>query len=256
MESEMRKHLLLASAAIFVSAGIANAADVTVYEPAPAPVAVASAYNWSGLYLGLNAGYAGGPFKHPFAVYDSATGTNFLDGSLNVTSGGGLFGAQVGYNWQHNQMVFGAEADIQWSGVKGEVALTATDGVDRYDIAAGTKLDWFGTIRARVGYTPVDRFLVYATGGLAYGHTKSSVHLDVNGVNAGSLSSSGTKWGWTVGGGAEFGITETISFKTEYLYTDLGSRTLYDDQLFGRINGSLKSDVSFHTVRAGINFRF
>ncbi|MCH4538747.1 outer membrane protein [Ochrobactrum sp. A-1] len=139
---------------------------------------------------------------------------------MDVTSSGFVGGVQAGYNWQFdNGFVLGAEADFQGSNLKGEVKFNA-DGLG--EIKAGTKVEWFGTVRARLGYTATERLLVYGTGGLAYGKVKSYVDLGEIGI-----SSSKTRAGWTIGGGAEYAITNNWTLKSEYLYTDLGKKNFY-----------------------------
>ncbi|WP_249153093.1 outer membrane protein [Bradyrhizobium sp. AUGA SZCCT0240] len=82
-------------------------------------------------------------------------------------------------------------------------------------MTANYKLDWFGTVRGRVGFVPTERVLLYATGGLAYGHLLASAPLI-------PLSWGSTRAGWTVGAGAEAAIDRNWSVKLEYLYMDLG----------------------------------
>jgi outer membrane immunogenic protein len=243
---------IAASAALLLSTS-AYAADVVGNEP-PAPAPVAASFDWTGAYIGVNAGGGFGKFKHPFDVSNPGGGPALANGSLNITSGGFLGGVQAGYNWQSGQMIYGVEADFQGSAVKGEGSFDVNSGGFAVSGKAGTKVDWFGTVRARIGYTPVDRFMVYGTGGLAYGHVKS--YLDANlGGTPFSYSSSNTKAGWTVGLGAEYAVTNNWTLKTEYLYTDLGKSTVYDgDDLGPHIN--LKNDVAFHTVRVGLNYKF
>ena len=60
------RSLALGSIASFaLLAGGAFAADLPVRGPAPAPVAYAPVFSWSGVYVGVNAGYAGDKFEYP-----------------------------------------------------------------------------------------------------------------------------------------------------------------------------------------------
>jgi outer membrane immunogenic protein len=121
--------------------------------------------------------------------------------------------------------LLGLEADLS-SG-----AASNTNGVPGTDssrvMTAQEKLDWFGTVRGRIGVLPSDRFLAYVTGGLAYGHGSLSSALSRttgcagNNCEAGSVSD--TKAGWTLGGGVEWAFASNWSMKAEYLYVDLGS---------------------------------
>jgi outer membrane immunogenic protein len=249
------KSILLASTVLF-AASSAYAADAVVYNE-PAPV-VADTFSWTGGYIGVNAGYAGGKFKHPFSVsqFEDEEFDQTLNGSLNITSSGFVGGVQAGYNWQFDRTVFGVETDIQGSGLKGEVSGNLNlDNVIGASARAGTKVSWFGTTRARLGYTATERFLVYATGGVAYGKVKSYADFNLNDQLVGGISKSKTKVGFTVGAGAEYAITDHVTLKSEYLYTDLGKLKLFDlNDEFS--SASAEAKVKFHTVRVGLNYKF
>ncbi|WP_423068152.1 outer membrane protein [Devosia sp. CN2-171] len=276
----MQKRLLLLSAACLVSTS-ALAADLTVIEPAPIYVEPAL-YDWNGFYVGINGGYGGGVFEHPFqlngpepesevpapAIVGPLPGQIVLaTGTADVTAGGFVGGIQAGYNWQFDEnFLIGLEADIQASTIDGRVSLEVTDETGAiidgtFSADLGTKLDWFATIRPRIGWVN-DRFVVYATGGLAWGQTTSSIHADFSGmmeVEPFDESVTNDRFGWTVGAGIEYALTDNITFKTEYLYTDLGSEQILDvDFGEGEVPYTFSADstVAFHTVRAGLNFQF
>lgn len=277
----MQKRLILLGAACLASTG-ATAADLTVIEPAP--IYSAPLYDWSGFYAGVNGGYGGGVFEHPFQLNGPepevetepqaqeivAPGPGQIvlaTGSADVTAGGFVGGAQIGYNWQFDDnFLIGLEGDIQGSTIDGRVSISVTDESGSFGDATlnadiGTKLDWFATLRPRIGFVN-DRFVVYATGGLAWGQTTSSVNVDVSGLMESEPfdeSVTNDRFGWTVGAGIEYALTDNISLKTEYLYTDLGSEQILDvDFGEGDVPYTLSADstVKFHTVRAGLNFHF
>jgi len=210
------KFIISTAAAVLLSTSAFAADAVFVNDPIPA--AQVPAYLWSGAYIGLNAGYAGGKAE--------ATDGEF---GISATGNGFVGGVQAGYNWQSGSAVYGIETDIQYSDVSVEIA--------DFDII---EIDWFGSTRLRAGFLPTDRFLVYATGGVAYG--KYSVDL---------ADLSDTRVGWTVGAGVEYAIDDKWSLKTEYLYTDLGSWDIAVDEGI-----AADVDFKFHTVRAGLNFKF
>lgn len=220
------KYTAIAAALLLSSTG-AFAADAIVYNE-PAPV-VADTFSWTGGYIGLNAGYAGGKNKLSTDVGVSA----------KDNSSGFIGGVQAGYNWQFDRTIVGIETDFQGSGVKSDAEVNFSGNT----VGAEAKINWFGTTRARLGYTPVDRFMVYATGGVAYGKVKASL---------GDYSQSDTKVGYTVGAGAEYAVTNNVTLKTEYLYTDLGKLKL--DNVDGVRFGEVKAP--FHTVRVGVNYKF
>lgn len=217
------KYTAIAAALLLSSTG-AFAADAIVYNE-PAPV-VADTFSWTGGYIGLNAGYAGGQNK-----LDLSNGISAKD-----NASGFIGGVQAGYNWQFDRTIVGIETDFQGGSLKSDADLSVFGGNPE------AKINWFGTTRARLGYTPVDRFMVYATGGVAYGKVKASL---------GDFSVSDTRVGYTVGAGAEYAVTNNVTLKTEYLYTDLG-KLKFD------VNDAVSGEVKtpFHTVRVGVNYKF
>ena len=247
----MFKSLTLAASAALLFTGAAVAADAVVYNE-PAPV-VADTFSWTGGYIGVNAGYAGGKFKHPMNLQGATDDTpvewdDIASGSINVNSSGFVGGIQAGYNWQFDRTVVGLETDIQASGLKGEFSAN----IDELGgIEAGTKIKWFGTTRARLGYLPTNRFMVYATGGVAYG--KVETYGSIDGV--GGFSNSKTRVGYTVGAGAEYAITSNWTVKSEYLYTDLG-KTKFNLNATEWVRMNVETKSAFHTVRVGVNYKF
>jgi outer membrane immunogenic protein len=172
----------------------AAAADYAPYQPvAPAAPYYAPAYNWTGFYLGINGG--------------GGWGTSQWDGINTFDLSGGLIGGTVGYNWQVNQIVLGAEGDIDWSNINGTTTVLCPAGCE-------TRNKWLVTARGRVGYA-FDRFLPYVTGGLAAG--------DINATRPGLPAGSNSSAGWTLGVGLEVGVVSNVSLKAEYLHVDLGN---------------------------------
>lgn len=248
--------LLVQSAIAVLLATPAFAADAVVADPQPIAV---NGFSWSGGYIGINAGYAGGEFKNPFSLYSLDVDED-ISGTLNNKSNGFVGGVQAGYNWQFDRTVFGLETDFQGSSVEGDFADVEIDddGITAYGLK--NKVEWFGTMRARLGYLPTERFLVYATGGAAYGKVKTSFGLDYDGDDESlevSASGSKVKWGYTVGAGAEYAVSDNWTLKTEYLYTDLGKAKLfsYADEDLG-IGADIDTKYKFHTVRVGLNYKF
>lgn len=239
-------------AALALATSGAFAADMPARGPAiaPAPVVLAPVFTWSGFYVGVNAGHAGDKFRYPFGGEIGNTG---YGGSASVTSSGFLGGAQIGYNYVFGGgFVLGAEADYQFANVDGRVNLAINNPIGAA-IEGGSELTSFGTVRARLGFG-WDRALIYATGGWAYGRVKSSGSIEL-GNFGGSLSRTQSANGWTIGAGVEYALTNNLSFKTEYLYVDLGDKTLYAaDYRFA--TARLDVDTRFHVVRAGLNWRF
>lgn len=288
----MRTRFLLLGASCLVATS-ATAADVLPYIE---PVYTTPLYDWNGFYVGVNAGYGGGNFEHPFQIIGPDENGEYPDpeepypeepypegpyeatddlpdpgpgqiilatGSADVTAGGFLFGVQGGYNWQFDpNFLIGIEGDIQGTNIEGRVSVSITDETgallmpgDSLDAELGTNLDWFATIRPRIGWVN-DRFVVYATGGLAWGQTTSSITATLADSTLIDESITNDRFGWTIGAGIEYALFDNITFKTEYLYTDLGSEQIVDLDFGEGYNFAMNSDVKFHVVRAGLNFQF
>ncbi len=215
----MKQFLLASVGLVVVGTVAASAADIPRRAPAPPPVVAAPVYSWTGAYIGINGGYGWG---------ESRFSAPFNTGSFDLS--GGLVGGTLGYNYQVGQAVFGAEGDIDWSGIKGSTLCGGT--------TCETRNNWLSTVRGRLGYS-FDRFMPYVTGGLAIGDIENNI--------AGIGGARDTKAGWTVGGGIEAALDGPWTAKIEYLYVDLGSG--------GTVFGS-DAEFKSHIVRGGVNYRF
>jgi len=227
----------------------AQAADLT-YEPAPVVVAP-EVFNWTGFYIGVHGGIGGGNIDSQFRFYEgevAGDGYNYSDNAF-----GAFGGVQAGYNWQFNtNWVAGIETDFAASGIEAKYEESGQPN-NYYSESLETKVDWFGTIRGRLGYA-WDNVLFYGTGGAAYGKVKVSGSYNDGDFDYG-FSNSDTNWGWTAGAGVEYGITKNITLKAEYLYVDLGNVSSDTGFVFDG-DGEFKSDVAFHTLKAGLNYKF
>jgi outer membrane immunogenic protein len=194
------------------------------------------AFSWTGFYVGANVGYGWG--RTGPELIGNTTGLDIPNaiagGTIPSTYGlrehGVIGGGQFGYNWQTDNWVWGLEADVQGSGIAESVAFShpAVVGPPRLfetASAGSASLDWFGTVRGRLGFG-WSQAMIYATGGLAYGHVSESIsnHV-VPPPPSGSFSSSSVRLGWTLGAGAEWAFANAWSFKAEYLHVDLGAST-------------------------------
>jgi outer membrane immunogenic protein len=210
--------------AMACAGGTAAAADVPPYQPYQArPALYAPYYSWTGLYLGINGG--------------GGWGTSQWDGIDKFDISGGLIGGTVGYNWQVNQLVVGAEGDIDWSGIKGTTTFLCPGSCE-------TRNQWLATVRGRLGFA-WDRFLPYLTAGLAAG--------DINTTRPGLPAGTGTNAGWTIGAGLEVGVVSNVSVKAEYLYVDLGTFACGLNCGLAP-NGNVSLDANI--FRGGLNVRF
>ena len=249
------------------------AADMPV-KARPAPV-MAPVWNWSGFYIGLNGGYSWGRSSRDLNFFNPLNGATIATASgAGRDLDGGVFGGQIGYNWQASNWVFGIEADLQWTGQKGGTtvlcpvggcfpALTFVPAAGGSSATLTDKLEWFGTIRGRVGFTVTPSVLLYATGGGAYGSVKTDLGLSTLTANLVPVTIAGSRstdrFGWTVGAGAEWMFASNWSGKLEYLYMDLGS--ISNSVVFPTGSGlplgaNVSSRITDSVFRGGINYRF
>ena len=199
--------------------------------------------------------------------------------SANTKLNGAIAGIQGGYNWQNGQWVLGVEGDLQWSGQKGTSDFLCSAlapaggaclpgftfipaGVNGVALTLDQKLQWFGTLRGRVGVLATPTWLVYATGGLAVGGIKTDATLTghTNAVASVPLvstaSNTATKAGWTIGAGIEGVISGKWTGKVEYLYVDYGSVSGNVTNLPAGIQASYSSHITDNVVRAGLNYHY
>lgn len=288
------KTFLIAAVAVFGFTA-AQAADIAARPYTKAPP-LSPAYNWTGFYAGANVGYGFGDQTASFVggdpfIQDFTSGPGYPPGtqipSAAINLKGITGGLQFGYNFQvAPQWVMGLEADFNGldfnSSGTSSFRLGPSVGLSSpVDLVASAKADWFGTVRGRIGWLPTEQFLIYGTGGLAYGHIKETLVLDavpnLSGGSGGSGfgfrcdatglgcfagSSSRTAVGYTVGGGLEYAISRNITLRAEYLYVNLGKTSSRATALAPLIPYALASfvgssgDFDFNVVRAGVNYRF
>lgn len=216
-----------AAALAMTMAGPSLAADLP--RPAfKAPVFTAPLFSWTGLYLGINAGYGFGE--------SDWTGAS---GAASPKPEGFLAGGTVGYNLQTGHWVWGIEADIAYSDMNERAVGTGICAAPGCE----TKNSWFGTARGRIGYA-WDRWLPYITGGAAFG--------DIEATTAAGRSEDEVQVGWTVGLGIEYAFMGSWSAKLEYLYADLGNL----DCSAATCTTPTEVDFKANIIRAGINYRF
>ena len=262
------KRVLILSALLVVGTVPAMAADLPVKAPPPV---MAPLPTWTGFYLGLNGGYSWGRSSRELN-FVTATGATIIPPGGVVTTGGtelegGLFGGQIGYNWQTANWVFGFETDIQWANQRGSRAFTGVIPLAGGGALTGAvvdqKLEWFGTFRGRGGFLVGQSALLYVTGGLAYGSLQTDIALaGLTAAGAGiaaTASGSSTRVGWTLGTGVEWKFSPNWSAKVEYLYMDIGNttNTAFLTTPAGAVVGAnVTSRVTDNIIRGGFNYQF
>jgi outer membrane immunogenic protein len=272
-----------------------SAADMPIKAlPLPAPV-----YKWTGFYVGGNVGYSWGSSATTQTFNDSLSGALLSSSNSRFDMNGAIGGGQAGYNWQQMNWVFGLETDIQWSGQKGPTRAVCAGGTLVAAPFNGActpghigdtapfntpglpvpsdlshNLEWFGTLRGRVGATITPMMLAYVTGGLAYGEISATNAVSgtnitgQNGTNnviltpvAASFSNRSTRAGWTIGAGLEGVIGGNWTAKIEYLHMDLGDISASFVTPITAPSGApvavrYTSHITDNILRVGLNYRF
>ncbi len=273
------KVIALTTAIVSAVLGIGStyAADMAV----KAPAVVAPSYTWAGFYIGGNAGAGSAEGSYtltPSGCFLTGCGAGgvaantlrtFTEDNLNTFFVGG---AQAGYNWQAGNFVYGLEGDINyngWNNTSNNIYTLAAPLAGTFTTAVNTKLNWFGTVRGRIGVAASSSILIYGTGGLAYGQVSSSTvgafsalggFTALGETYAGTASN--TRAGWTVGGGMEWLFMPNWSLKWEYLYIDLGKLN-YTDRCM-TVCGAFVPAPAYSTsvqfreqvARVGLNYHF
>lgn len=238
----MKRAPLLAVAALAAMAQTAAAADLggaprrsIKDEPLPSYV---PAFSWTGLYVGAHAGYGWSDVDWQFAGSPDGTGHSGT---------GGLAGAQLGYNFQMQQFVFGVEADFTGSWVDG-----STD-CPNPAFSCTHSMNWLASLRGRAGIAVnANRTLLYATAGGAW------ADVDYNAIDKATGVAFGTghnerQFGWVAGGGIEHMLSPNLTARVEYLYYGFDDVTAPAGAL-GSTPASL--DLTTQTVRFGLNLKF
>jgi len=228
--------------------GSAMAADMRP-APARAPVYTKAPLmpvsNWTGCYIGAEGGAAWGRSHH-----EDATGAAITN-DYDVT--GGLIGGTLGCNYQvAGSWVLGLEGDLSWVTKKGSASDIAPFNTA---FVSGTKENWLGTGRARVGFLATPQILLYGTGGFA----AAGVEADVTPPGVATVTETQTRWGWTAGAGGEYAFTSNWSVKAKYLFVQLQNASYFaapvptaGGTVLTRGNVALNNNI----FRAGLNYKF
>ncbi|MGU3421766.1 outer membrane protein [Methylobacterium sp. D54C] len=273
----MIKKLLLASAATALLTGAASAADLPRRAAPPPVFTPVPVFTWTGAYFGINAGYAfdassnnTNSFGVP-APYGNGTTAFFSQRNQEGFTGGG----QVGYNFQFTPgsgIVVGVEADAQYldfgrSRNNAFLVGPLAPGYYVTDPRGLSSLDFFGTVRGRIGYA-FDRVLVYGTGGFAYGSGSADRSF------GGFAGNDSFRTGYAVGGGIEYALptdsflnffrSSAVTLKVEGLYVNLDRNTRNQGAFvinaannFPVVYNNIgRRDDEFAVIRAGLNYKF
>jgi outer membrane immunogenic protein len=258
--------------AAFVLTAILRLSAASAADLGTAPYAstyVVPVYDWSGAYVGVNLGYGWGKSSDTSSLGIGGP-TPFFADTVNAPMNGIVGGAQLGYNWQMHNLLFGFETDFQGTGQSSSHSFTCPAGVCTSTLLFGIipvpgpalpvtlrqQLDFFGTLRGRIGVVITPTVLLYGTGGLAYGQ------VDSNSDFLGSTRAQNYNLGWAIGGGVEAAVGGGWSARVEYMYLDLGTVSNTFTSTVSALGGAttlisgFNSRVTDNIVRAGLNYKF
>ncbi len=174
---------------------------------------------------------------------------------------------RVGFDIQRGSVVFGVVGEAGVSEIRDGVAAFSSTPA-QYTMIRDLKFN--GNLRARLGYTPNNSTLFYATGGGAYGKVRNTFNTS-NTTNSFTTNGDSDAWGFAAGGGVEQKLGKNFSVGVEYLYTDLyndkarvrvgpGTAPATNPFLIANAGGTdfKRSDphFRFHAIRAVATFRF
>lgn len=233
----MLKRILIVGAVSILGLSVAHAADIE----APA------AFDWTGPYVGLHLGYGDPSFD---GIYDSGElpgdpeDATYVD---DINADGILGGLQGGYNFQMDNVVLGVEADISFTDFSGD-----TDDADGFDVVEAD-VDLLASLRARLGFA-MDRFMIYATGGLAYADGEFKVSDADEELQKASFDID--EFGYVVGGGLEWAAGESWSVRVEGLYYGFGDEENIDGATDDADEDDFVELKDVLVIRGGVNWLF
>jgi outer membrane immunogenic protein len=231
------KRALATAALALLATSSAFAADLGTRKPSPVPVF--AAFNWTGAYVGVDAGYSFG--KVNSNVPGAAT-------SANPEPSGFSLGGHAGYRYQlQNNIVLGAEirafANFSTKNSKDYAGFPGQLG--------RAEAQWGGDARLSLGYA-IDRLLPYVTGGVAVSDVRGCFHF-AGAACLANTSFSDTRLGWTVGAGLAYAFTNNLIARVDYTYSDFGKKNYTTAGLPG---GVTRIKLETHAVRAGLSYKF
>lgn len=248
----------------FSGLGDAMAADMAV-KAVRAPI-VSPEYNWSGFYIGADAGGAwirGDAYTSFIEPGNIVGGFSALNQSRRLESSGFIGGVYAGYNWQVTKWVVGIEGDI--SGIANSNTTATAPNLSRAGalLAGGfvfnRSQDWLSTVRGRVGYLVAPNVLLYATGGVAFGENHYAASYTESNGGVWQTDIRKTSVGYAVGGGGEWMVSQNWLLRAEYLYANLpgASNTVTSPSFAAIFVVPFNWDrTEYHIARVGIAYKF
>ena len=259
----VNRYFVLAGLCI-AGGGSAFAADLDVMAQTPLPELTPGGARWDGLTMGVNGGGLWAPSQSETQVwYPKSIAPVGIPNSFSFSSYAGMVGAQIGFNKQWGSLVIGAVGDYDYVG--GATAKQSGSGTYLevgYNFVQSQQLQSLGTIRGRIGFTPINDALIYATAGLAFGQTQTSSSLAFASGPVYAGSHNDVTVGLTAGGGVEYALGPQWSIGAEFLYYNLGDAHVVGTPSFivpaGFVSPESDSTFAFrgYTLRLGVNYQF
>jgi outer membrane immunogenic protein len=218
----------------------------------PTPVAT-----WTGFYVGGQLGYAWGSDRSEINV----PGFPFTFVSRDQELSGAVGGVHGGYNFQTGLAVFGAEADLELAGIEGRDHRTGSDLFAGFTTSSDMKINFQGSLRARLGFALLDRMMLYGTAGAAFASIENTYTAtlppgNIFGAPSGTAAATfdEMRWGWTAGAGVEYAFLSKWTARFEYRYTNFSA---YKNSIAVLTSSTYsEQDPDFHTIRIGASYRF
>jgi len=233
-----------------------------------------SAYNWNGAFAGVQVGSS--EMRSNIGVTDIlGIGGQREDSGLTI-------GGVIGYNFQKCNTVFGVEAEFNWVDNESKWGLNIGNAVNALGGGGGgiptnlfnasSSMDFYGALKLRTGFA-FDNLLLYLTGGIAFANIEHKGSTPAFAFGGGAIApglinfnNSDTRWGWVVGTGTEYALTNRITWRSEVTYTR------FEDTNFGlNLNtgaipvpvgipggtlANLNAQDEVWSLTTGLNFKF
>jgi outer membrane immunogenic protein len=185
----------------------------------------------------------------------SAQFLNPATGSGSASASSWLVGVHAGYNWQRDALVYGLEGDLSVVHLRSEIN-TVLSPVP-FPASAISLIDWYGTVRGRLGWTS-GPLLFYGTGGFAFGGVDLSSSLSAGALSLNAQTST-TRGGYVVGAGVDYLWRPDVIINLKYQYVDLGTVSVASSATTGGGGSSFQSAdarARFSVVAVGVSWLF
>jgi outer membrane immunogenic protein len=243
----MKTHLTAALTTLLMLGGVAAASDLPASKLLPPAPPLPAFYNWSGAYLGLQAGYSWGQdrLKDLATASGAPLGLEFAYGADTAVAG-----AQAGFNYQLGSVVLGVEGDIEAADGRG--GFNDPGGRNPFDPGrvVRVKRDWQASLRGRIGFA-FDRFMIFGTGGVSFTEFDYHHYNPVARLGEGGTVS---RSGWTAGGGVNYAMTDSLILGVDYRYTGYGRSGFVARSAFPGL--IVEHSPTMHTLRASLAYKF